>query len=456
MPNAIIRHDEPAATDQLKRAQYASAFAELASTCDAPMVIGLYGGWGVGKTTLMRLIEATLPVGCASVWFDSWLHQYDDSPALALLQAVVQQLGMGEEGKKLLMAVSLAFTGALMQKLTGIAIKDVRETLQQFEEERFQIREARARLKEYFGAIVDRATDEGRTRLVFFIDDLDRCSPETTLAMLEALKLYLNLPRCVYFLGVDRSALERSIAHKYGAGAISEINYLDKIVQLPFAIPPIPPDSMGDYVASLLSQPLASCKDVLIRGLGDNPRRVKRFVNALALNHQLAETAQIADYDPVILAAILVVQYRNTKLYERFVESPELLKELMLGSIPADQRREMLGDDTRLEQVLAMIKSSVDVPLQHYLYLTRVVGVIATADEYDIVLADAGDKKINVIRLVRELKAPNMGLKEAKDMVEAPPQVVLRANRERATAIQQQFQDIGAKVVLRPVAGAAG
>jgi len=48
--------------------------------------------------------------------------------------------------------------------------------------------------------------------------------------MMEALKLYLNLPGFVYFLGVDRSALERSISHRYGDGAVAEIQYLDKIV----------------------------------------------------------------------------------------------------------------------------------------------------------------------------------------------------------------------------------
>ena len=69
-------------------------------------------------------------------------------------------------------------------------------------------------------------------------------SPPETLALLEALKLYLNLDGCVYFLGVDREALERSVRYHYKDTEISETSYLDKIVQLPFTIPPVAPESM--------------------------------------------------------------------------------------------------------------------------------------------------------------------------------------------------------------------
>lgn len=451
MAQSIIRHDEPSTIDQLGRDQYAAAFAQLAVNCETPMVIGLYGGWGLGKTTLMRLIQSRLSQSkCRTVWFDSWLHQYDDTPALALLQAMVQQLGLGEEGKKILLTVATAFSGAIMKKISGVTVKDVREFLHQFEEEHFESRETRTRLRQYFRDIVLGATESGRKRLVIFIDDLDRCSAETTLNMLEALKLYLNLPDCVYFIGVDRTALERSIAHRYGEGAISEIHYLDKIVQLPFSIPPIPPESMDGFVSALLSEPLRECKEILILGLGDNPRRVKRFINTLALNHELALASEIAGYSPLVLSAILLIQYRNPRLYDKVLDSPSLVMSIARGELNEEQQRDLLVGDVRLGRALSVLSKLQEVAIEYYLYLTEVAGVTSVVDEYDVVLTDAGPNKIGVIKKLREVTG-TLGLKEAKDLVDTVPQLLSRAERQIASDLVKDFEALGAKALMRPV-----
>ena len=47
---AIVHHDEPTSQDRLNRKQYAEALARLAESCNTPLVIGLYGTWGIGKT----------------------------------------------------------------------------------------------------------------------------------------------------------------------------------------------------------------------------------------------------------------------------------------------------------------------------------------------------------------------------------------------------------------------
>ena len=52
----VFRNDEPVDEDSLGRKTYADALANMAVSCDTPMVIGLFGSWGVGKTSLMRII----------------------------------------------------------------------------------------------------------------------------------------------------------------------------------------------------------------------------------------------------------------------------------------------------------------------------------------------------------------------------------------------------------------
>ena len=67
--------------------------------------------------------------------------------------------------------------------------------------------------------------------------------------------------------------------------------------------------------------------------------------------------------------------------------------------------------------------------------------------EFDVVLENAGEKKINVIKVVREVTS--LGLKEAKDLVEAAPAKVKEGvSKQEAEDIKKKFEDVGAKVKI--------
>ncbi len=69
--------------------------------------------------------------------------------------------------------------------------------------------------------------------------------------------------------------------------------------------------------------------------------------------------------------------------------------------------------------------------------------------EFSVILKDAGDKKINVIKVVREV-VPSLGLKEAKDLVEAAPKAVKEGvTKEEAETIKKKLEDSGAKVEIK-------
>jgi large subunit ribosomal protein L7/L12 len=69
-------------------------------------------------------------------------------------------------------------------------------------------------------------------------------------------------------------------------------------------------------------------------------------------------------------------------------------------------------------------------------------------DEFDVVLDSAGDKKIQVIKVVRELTS--LGLKEAKDLVDGAPKTVLeKANKESADKAKEALEGAGATVSLK-------
>ncbi len=70
-------------------------------------------------------------------------------------------------------------------------------------------------------------------------------------------------------------------------------------------------------------------------------------------------------------------------------------------------------------------------------------------DSFDVVLTAAGDKKIQVIKVVREIDA-SLGLKEAKDLVDAAPKAVLSGvNKEKAEEAKAKLEEAGASVEIK-------
>ena len=75
-------------------------------------------------------------------------------------------------------------------------------------------------------------------------------------------------------------------------------------------------------------------------------------------------------------------------------------------------------------------------------------GAAAEKDSFDVVLADVGAAKLNVIKVVREITG--LGLKEAKELVESAPKALKEgASKEEAEELQKKLEEAGAKVELK-------
>ena len=75
-------------------------------------------------------------------------------------------------------------------------------------------------------------------------------------------------------------------------------------------------------------------------------------------------------------------------------------------------------------------------------------GAVAEKDEFDVVLSAAGDKKVNVIKVVRSVTG--LGLKEAKDLVDGAPNAIKEgASKDEAEDIKKQLEEAGASVELK-------
>jgi len=178
--------------------------------------------------------------------------------------------------------------------------------------------------------------------LVVLVDDLDRCQPDKAVEVLEAIKLFFDVEGCIFVLGIDRQVVERGIRLKYrdyeqldaeGPPPISGDKYLEKIVQIPFQLPPIDRAAMEGYVGKMVPRLLdldPRCDDVFAVGMEPNPRRVKRTLNIFLLLWRLSRHLEdLRDrIRPVRLAKMVVIQLHHPDLFSLLPANPHLLPDL--------------------------------------------------------------------------------------------------------------------------------
>jgi formylglycine-generating enzyme required for sulfatase activity len=166
--------------------------------------------------------------------------------------------------------------------------------------------------------------------LVVFVDDLDRCPPDKALQVLQAIKLFLDVPGCIFVLGLDPEAIRDAVRTRYRDEAKAR-EYLEKIIQLPFILPDIEDEAMRGYVKSLApSLPDARCGEVFAQGLKPNPRQVKRTLNIFLLLSRLVEKQEMLAglVTPVRLAKVVAIQHAHPDLYDLLRLRPGYLAEL--------------------------------------------------------------------------------------------------------------------------------
>jgi hypothetical protein len=139
------------------------------------------------------------------------------------------------------------------------------------------------------------------SRIVVFIDDLDRCSPETALEVFESVKVFLDLDGFVFIIGLSREALDKLIKARYekmGLSGISGEEYIRKIIQVEIRIQNWKDYAIKDLIDKLSKkvdekyrQDIEDNKDLIAKGVELNPRQVKRLINrfiiALSINPAL-------------------------------------------------------------------------------------------------------------------------------------------------------------------------
>jgi len=321
--------------DKFNFKSYANLFAEIIKdTTHLPFSIGIYGPWGCGKSSLLKLMqEAITAQKVKSIWFNPWKYDTKIDIWNGLIQTILEKFKEDFEkekandelkqkalkfGKKaLLMGLKKGvplFTGGIINKETIDSVFKSVEDIFGESDENDIYGEHVNKFEESFNEIIkDYVGKDGK--FVIFIDDLDRCLPENALMVLEATKLFLSSPNCVFVFGMDKDIVQAGISVRYkNYFDMTGIDYLDKIIQVPFYVPSVDLDllkslhgELNDYNVLILS--------IIQIGLQGNPRKTKRFFNSFSILKKLFGDTKLENFE-IHLAKLLVIQLSFPDFYD--------------------------------------------------------------------------------------------------------------------------------------------
>lgn len=302
--------DNETTVDYLNFGIVADACAKLLQQAEgAPISVGVSGGWGAGKTSLVRMVEARLKAAATPdkntyvvVTFNPWLYQDFEGARSALLQIVGDEVlrlatkneSLAKKAKRLLKRINLLrvaqlggetaatlYTGIPIGSMGAAILKagkflgigehdDDDEDSDDAEDkkEKKNKKDENGFLKEpepislpneiqAFRNALEELLEELKVTLVVFVDDLDRCLPKTAISTLESIRLLLFLKRSAFVIAADNDFIRSAVqVHFDGADVSSEVatNYFDKLIQVPLHVPRLGVNETKAYLALLLME----------------------------------------------------------------------------------------------------------------------------------------------------------------------------------------------------------
>jgi hypothetical protein len=410
----------------------------------APVTVGIFGDWGSGKTSLMRMMEQQLTAQgtqIVTVWFNPWQYEGKNEVQTALIHVILDGLKsvrtFGDKAsklfQKLLRSVDVLKLGKCIMKSILTLSPDIGGLLDSLSVQENEMAETMQNFNAMFGAFLD--TIEV-SRLVVFVDDLDRCESLLALELFETIQLFLSTPKCAFVIGADSEKIATAIRQRYesdeGTEHVSK-DYLEKVVQIPFRIPQQSPTDINVYVQDLIVLPhiqpearsafrkamldarkgnqdingaasqwltenqktiQTSLKNVqtetdsilphlntITSGLKGNPRQIKRFLNMYDLRKNLATTNNL-EIDNALLVKLQVMEYSWPEVFKFVSDSfdtesgKSLILDNLYGSLAeSTDDSKLVGtllNTPGLEEFLTSEPVLQSVDLRPYMFLAQI------------------------------------------------------------------------------------
>jgi predicted KAP-like P-loop ATPase len=315
--------------DQYGVTHFASALSKSILNIEEPIgtTIALNGPWGSGKSSAVNLIRSALSNANDSrlviTEFKCWWYRGEEALALAFLQNLnavlgstlkdkvkdlVPRLGRGILQAGPIIGPAIALTPA--GPLAGLASGGL-AFVKRFFPEGDTLETSFQKLSKVLA--------EQERRFLVVIDDLDRLSPDETLAIFRLIKSVGRLPNVIYLVVFDRQLAEKAVSEKYPSEGP---HFLEKIIQAGFELPaPLPTDLNNAVLASISEICGSPNDDQIVRFMNvfydvvaryiTSPRHVSRFQNAISVTWPaIASEVNLADF-----VALEILRLYEPKLF---------------------------------------------------------------------------------------------------------------------------------------------
>lgn len=248
-----IPTEDPFAHCQLDRKQYAEVLTKIVSNNADSFVISVNGAWGTGKSTFMKMWEATLKAnGFQSVYFNAWENDFTSDPLVALLGEIQSAITSKQEsafnkvleiGGRIAHNAIPTLVKVAMKKLLGEDAANIAEAFTEeagniFKEEVLEYQNKKrlfTAFREELSRFIESAVK--KKPLIFIVDELDRCRPDYAVEVLEHIKHFFSLKGIVFVLSIDKEQLCNAIRGHYGSDRINAEEYLRRFIDLEYLLP---------------------------------------------------------------------------------------------------------------------------------------------------------------------------------------------------------------------------
>jgi predicted KAP-like P-loop ATPase len=281
----IFISDNETATDLLYYETIAKTLVGyIENSGDKPISIGIHGDWGAGKSSVLKMTEQQVAgrKGMVCLWFNGWQFEGFEDAKAALIEHIVLELrdsrsgvtkvadaavdvlkrldylkiakmavkyggtfvtgiphpGIIADASDAFKAVAGMVAGNVDKEKIAKALEEGTGLLEEGKDGK-KVPEEMKEFRKAFKRLLDAADV---SRLVVLIDDLDRCLPETAIATLEAIRLFLFIERTAFVIGADEQMIEYSVKRHFpdfqrsGLPDTYARSYLEKLIQVPFRI----------------------------------------------------------------------------------------------------------------------------------------------------------------------------------------------------------------------------